>query len=357
MPKTIRIATFNCENLFKRPKVLNLQDNDKARGVLDKLEELQAILRKKTYSPQDKRDILKLTKELSPWMSISEDRGKLFSKSGGLHVGAAGSGDWDGAVTLKLASFSEQSRTNTAKVLKTLDADVQCLIEIEDRLAIQRFNSQMLKSRFGYNMAIDGNDQRGIDVGVYSKHPIGEIRTHIFDTDGDGRIFSRDCLEIEALIPGGKPLYLLVNHLKSKGYGKQESNDAKRLRQAKAIAKILKNYNLKKDYVVVAGDMNDTPDSKPLRPLMNVDGLSDVLALQFSDPKHRWTYHYKKNEQIDYVLVSDALKAQFKAAGVERRGMPNIAKRTVSGEKPFAGNVKPSEAASDHGGVWADFVV
>ena len=59
----------------------------------------------------------------------------------------------------------------------------------------------------------------------------------------------------------------------------------------------------------MAGDLNDTPDSAPLKPLMDVRYLYDVLALQFpNQPKKRWTYHYNDFEQIDYVLVSKPLK-------------------------------------------------
>lgn len=357
MSSTLKIATFNCENLFKRPKVLNLRDYDKARGILNEIEALQALLCKRNYTPQDKRDISKKVKDLSPWLFVSQDRGKLFNRRG--QVVANGVGEWDGAITLKTESFSEMVRKNTAKVMKAVEADIQCLIEVEDRSAVQRFSSEMLKKDgFQYNMVIDGNDQRGIDVGLYSRRPIGLIKTHIFDVGDDGRkIFSRDCLEVEVRLPGDQPLYLLINHFKSKGWGKPEASDAKRRDQAKVVAKILGSYNLNKDYVVVAGDLNDTPESDPLHPLMAAKGLSDVLEMQFSDQKDRWSYHYKKNEQIDYLLISDAMKSKLKEAGVFRRGMPDIEKNTVSGEKPLIPDMKPSDSASDHGAVWATFSI
>jgi hypothetical protein len=43
------------------------------------------------------------------------------------------------------------------------------------------------------------------------------------------------------------------------------------------------------------------------------------------------------------------------AGGVERRGMPDIAKHSISCEKPFPSITTPSEAASDYGAFWADF--
>ena len=89
-------------------------------------------------------------------------------------------------------------------------------------------------------MLIDGNDDRGIDVAVLTKRgwPLGTIRTHVDDTDAAGVIFSRDCPEYEVRTPGGHRVVVLLNHLKSKGFGKQSDNDAKRRRQAQRVADI-----------------------------------------------------------------------------------------------------------------------
>ncbi len=72
---------------------------------------------------------------------------------------------------------------------------------------------------------------------------------------------------------------------------------------------------------MVAGDLNDAPESPALRPLLTLEGLHDVLALQFPNPADRWTYHYTKNEQIDYLLVSEPMKLAWRKTGLERRGI------------------------------------
>ena len=210
-------------------------------------------------------------------------------------------------------------------------------------------------------MLIDGNDQRGIDVALYSRFPLGTIKTHLFDGSSNSKTFSRDCPEYEVKLPNDKSLFVLCNHLKSKGYGSQSSSDARRKRQAKAIAEILESYDLSSDWVVVAGDLNDTPNSNPLKPLLEVTNLFDVLALQFpSEPKKRWTYHYQSFEQIDYILVSKPLKERFIKAGVQRRGIYNLKKLTeaapdIENEKQYDSVTHWTNAASDHGAVWADF--
>ncbi len=203
-------------------------------------------------------------------------------------------------------------------------------------------------------MLIDGNDTRGVNVGVLSRFPIRTVRSHIDDTftaanGKKARIFSRNCPEYEVALPGGKPLWLLLNHFKSKGFGNPAVNDAKRTRQAKRVRELLKGYDLEKDYVVVAGDFNDTAHRPPLHGLLSPPDLFDVLdSPKLQGP--RWIYQ-DANDQIDYLLVSKSLRNKLKDVGIERRGIfrkdnphfPEVTGKTTQ--------------ASDHAGVWAEFAI
>ena len=360
MSTTFRIGSFNVENLFSRARVLNLSNRNRSTELLNDISELNSLIGKSAYSAEDKREILRLSKKLSYYIIIREDRGKLFSGSGNnRRVKANGSNDWDGEIELRRANFSEMARKSTAATIKALDADILCVVEAENRPTLESFNSYALtkSSRFDYVMAIDGNDRRGIDVGLFSNFELGDIRSHVYDRDSKGTIFSRDCLEVDIQLPNGKVLTILCNHLKSKGYGSQKENDAKRKRQTNQLSKILGQYDLNRDYVVVAGDMNDTPDRDPMKPLLDIQGLHDVLELEFgNDMDQRWTYKYRSEKnQIDYILVSEPLKIAFQSAGVERRGVFGIEK--ITGQKPFKSVTRPSNAASDHGGIWAEFKI
>lgn len=356
MPAPFRIATFNVENLFSRAKVLNLRDNEAIGDRLEKISQLQKLLEKPTYSAADKTKMLELYGELKLYIEIQADRGKFFNPAE-TKITASGASDWDGSIVFRRAKFSEQARLSTARVIKALKADVQCIIEAEDRKSLEQFDSDLLGNLFKYSMLIDGNDPRGIDVGVLSKIPFGTLRTHLFDRVGNSRVFSRDCLEIECKVPNGPTLHVLVNHLKSKGYGAQAENDARRKQQAIRVAEILAGYDLKNDYVIVAGDMNDTPDSAPLAPLVGVPDLYDVLALQFGGSlADRWTYWFSgAGQQIDFLLVSKPLKDRFVKAGVERRGIFKIEQKTGGAVTAFPEVTSATSAASDHGAVWADF--
>jgi len=364
MPSTFRIASFNVENLFSRAKVFNFHDHNKGDEILQKTDELRKLLEKQNYDPNDRKLILDLYNELKTYIEIREDRRKLFKKKNNAIIGieATGVDDWDGTIEFKQSRFSEVARENTAKVIKDVRSHIACIVEAESRPMLRSFDAHLLGSRYKYDMLIDANDPRGIDVGLYSKYPLGRILTHIFDVEGGKTVFSRDCLEVEVFLPNGKPLYVLCNHFKSRGYDYDNTADQKRERQAKRVAQILGRYDLLNDWVIIAGDLNDNPSSAPLQPLLTVQNIYDVLELQFpTDPMKRWTYHYDKFEQIDFILVSEPLKNQFRKAGVERRGIYDLKNLTSSSnglvdvEQEYNTVTRFTDAASDHGAVWAEF--
>ncbi len=354
MPTDLRIGTFNVENLFSRVRMFDHYDHSVGDRKLQALAGLERELGRATY---DKPEILRLYGILQDYIKINAVRGKLFRGSGSRRrVVPAGMAGWDGFIEFKRAQFTDVTRRNTGRVIRAVNADVMCIIEAEDRPTLQRFDSDVLGRLYEYNMLVDGNDQRGIDVGVYSKLPLEGLWTHIHDGTRRSRIFSRDCPEIEILLPDGETLWLLINHLKSKSGPNQRYNDTRRRRQAERVAEILEWYDLRRDLVVVAGDLNDTPDSRPLEPLRGIADLHDVLELQYpDDPDARWTYHYRTNEQIDYLLVSEPLRNAFVRAGVERRGIHRVDRYTNGATRPFSTMKSWRDAASDHGAVWADF--
>lgn len=356
MSTPLRLATFNVENLFARARVLNCADNADGDRLLAQVGQLRAELSKSTY---DKPAILKLYRALKDYVGVVETRGKLFARRGFAVVGvkANGRNDWEGWLEFKREEFAEPAVENTAAVLRAVAADVVCLVEVESRPVLERFAARKLKDLgYGFNMLIDGNDERGIDVGLLSRFPLRRLRSHVHDMRGRSRIFPRDCLEVEVLLPGGRSLFLLLNHFKSRGYGLATTSNARRKLQAETVARILAaEYDLQRDLVVVCGDLNDTPTSGPLRPLLGLAHLHDVLALKFPSAADRWTYCYDRRQQIDYLLVSDPLRSAWRDADVERRGIFGLEQLTGGQARSFPTVDRPTHAASDHGAVWADF--
>jgi len=348
----VRVATFNCENLFSRSKILNLNDTPeeaaKATAALKAAEQLRKILIKKTFTAADKTKILELIQQGKGFFTVEEDHGKLLQ---GNHVVAGGAGDFFGHIRFTAKDVGETATNNTGKVIKTLNADVMCVVEVEDRELLGHFNSQVLASkRFGHHLLIDGNDDRGIDVGILSNLPIRNIRTHVDDKDGNSKIFSRDCAEYEVLLDNGKSLWMLCNHFKSKGFGSPAANDARRKKQAERVAQILgANFNLAHDRVVVAGDLNDTPDSDPLSPLVSLPNLHNIVDTLGANDRFTHIFGNEKS-QLDYLLVSTPLRNALQSVTIERRGMFKFPGR-------FPSITKASEEASDHAAVVAEFAV
>jgi hypothetical protein len=99
--------------------------------------------------------------------------------------------------------FDPIERKLTADAIAGIDADVLGLQEIESLPTLKRFNDQFLsKLGYKYQMLIDGNDARGIDVGLLSRYPLAYVRTNQFDRQPDGKpLFSRDCLEVGVALP------------------------------------------------------------------------------------------------------------------------------------------------------------
>jgi endonuclease/exonuclease/phosphatase family metal-dependent hydrolase len=178
------------------------------------------------------------------------------------------------------------------------------------------------------------------------------------DPDGSNKVFSRDCAEYTIKTPGGKTLLVMVNHFKSKGYGSQAQSNAKRTKQAQRVREIYderigQGYN----YVAIAGDLNDTPDSSPLAPLLADGALVDVMAhARFAGDGRLGTHgNGTKSGKIDYILMSPKLASRVQAAGIERRGVWGGQNGTLF---PHFDEIKTAkDAASDHAALWVDFSI
>src|SRR5262249_16413734 len=128
-------------------------------------------------------------------------------------------------------------------------------------------------------MLIDGNDERGIDLGLLTRKDfeIASMVSHV-DEVGGNPLFSRDCPEYEIKLSSGGRILILFNHFKSKGYGSQSASDAKRKLQAARVREI---YDARRAAgvmdIVVMGDFNDNPEHGPLDPLLEKGSdLKDV---------------------------------------------------------------------------------
>jgi endonuclease/exonuclease/phosphatase family metal-dependent hydrolase len=206
-------------------------------------------------------------------------------------------------------------------------------------------------------MLVDGNDERGIDVGVLTtaRYPLQRLLSHVDDVDSAGPVFSRDCPEYLFHTPSGERLVVLVNHLKSKGFGQQSDNDARRRRQATRIAEHYRR--LRADgvrFVAVVGDLNDVPGGDPLHPLLGQTDLVDVVEHPNFTPDGRpGTFgNGTKSQKIDYVLLSPALFERVTGGLIFRKGVWGGVNGTLFPH--YETMTRAVHAASDHAALYAD---
>jgi endonuclease/exonuclease/phosphatase family metal-dependent hydrolase len=370
----MRLATYNVENLFNRPKVMNLAHWQDGRATLNAFATLNALLGERTYTAARKARMVELLVALGlaksdegPFVLLRRSRGDLLSrpKSGGITITASGREDWIGSLELVDGMIDHTSIRNTARVIDLLGADVLAVVEAESRPALVEFNRTVIREVGGtpylHIMLIDGNDERGIDVALMTRrdHPIGNIRSHVDDRDAAGNtIFSRDCPVYSVHPAGGQPVLMLVDHLKSKGFGSTASSNARRRAQAQRIREIHDALRAEgHSRIAIVGDFNDTPDSEPLAPLLKETDLRDVFAHpKFDNGGRPGTYgSCGASNKIDYILLSPDLFDAETIGGVVRQGMwPDV--KPAKWEK-LPTLTREVEAASDHAAVWVDLDV
>ena len=268
-------------------------------------------------------------------------------------------------------SLTDDSRQQTAQAIRDTEADLICLQEVENKAIVDDFHQFYLNrtgcAHYGWRRCLEGNDKRGIDVAVMSKPRI-KVTSHAhvtfgdFDlynnelsqyglSEGDG-IFRRDCLEVTVKVEG-KPLSIFVCHFKSMSGGRDHTRCVREV-EAKAVRKIITNAfpdPASADWLIV-GDLNDyiNEPGHGLAPLF-ADGFSFNLLERLPEEK-RWTHYYpggNAKHQIDYILASPALAVKNPLAmpSVIREGQPyRVPGLAEQSRYPRIGYDRPK--ASDH---------
>ena len=367
----MKIASYNVENLFDRAKAFN-EDSAEAQLVVKQEAALNALLEKETYTAANKTKILELMKALGilktdegEFVLLRKIRGQFIKRpqSGPVQIVASGRGDWVGWVELKMAHVNETAIMNTGRVIRDVDADIVAVIEAEHRVALKQFSDYVLTkvdgNSYPHVMLIDGNDDRGIDVGLMTKKGfnIGIMRSHIHDLGTNKQpIFSRDCPEYCVETPGGEVIWILPNHFKSKFGGNNSASQNKRKEQAKRTTAIYKALIAQgNENVIVLGDLNDTPDSAALQPLLSttLKDISEHPVFDTGEFPGKGTFGLgNDSNKIDYLLLSPVLFDRITACGLFRKGAwpgKNPQRWTVYDELK-----EELHVASDHHVVWCE---
>jgi endonuclease/exonuclease/phosphatase family metal-dependent hydrolase len=377
----VRIASFNVENLFARPKAFDTTDWLAGRPALDAYHEVNALLSDAAYSTADKQRIRDLLVELdiyyvndngairrkrtqSPrWAWLRKNRGRFDRQPKDLtqdvQIIANGRAEWIGWVELAKEPTDETGTRMTARVIKDVNADVIGIVEAEDRPSLVWFNKELLGGLYKEVMLVDGNDERGIDVAIMTRDnfKIESIRSNVHTKDAIGTVFSRDCPQYEVCTPNGTVVHVLVNHFKSQSGG----GVAKRQRQAKQVRQIVNGLIAQGQHVIVLGDLNEGPaadgtQASNLSALFdNNSPLVDCYSLpNFQVGPRPGTFDScGLRNRLDYILISRSL-LPITGGMVFRKGLWGTRVTPPTEWTPYPDITKSSEQASDHAAVFVD---
>jgi endonuclease/exonuclease/phosphatase family metal-dependent hydrolase len=378
----VRIASYNVENLFARPKVFNPTDWSLGKPALDAYGEVNTLIGKTTYSPADKnkiRDLLvtldiytvnthgAIRRKSTPtprWAWLRKNRGTFDREpqdvTQDVEIIANGRSDWIGWVELATEPTDEVGTRLTARVIQDVGADIIGIVEAEDRPSLVRFNNELLNDLYGHAMLVDGNDERGIDVAIMTRANVSieSIRSNVDATDAVGLVFSRDCPQYEVRTPNGTTIHILVNHFKSQSGG----GGTQRQRQATRVRQIVDGLVQQGQHVVVLGDLNEgptTPGSQApnLASLFNNNSpLVDCYSLQGFDIGNRpGTFDScGLRNRFDYILLSTSLLPTIAGGGVFRKGLWGSRVTRPTAWDTYPDMTNQTEQASDHGAVFVD---
>ena len=143
------------------------------------------MIEQPAYSPADKARMIQLLVQLDiyrvsngivrryrtptpkcTWLRANRGAFDVEHTDSGIEIVATGRSSWVGWLELATEPVDETSTRMTAQVIHDVGADIQAVVEAEDRPSLDRFNTDLLADQYGHVMLIDGNDTRGIDVGI-----------------------------------------------------------------------------------------------------------------------------------------------------------------------------------------------
>jgi endonuclease/exonuclease/phosphatase family metal-dependent hydrolase len=377
-----RIASFNVENLFARAKALNGATWQEGRPILDAYNEVNNLFAEDTYTPAIKQRMRELLVQLDiyfvndqgavrrketefpKWAWFRKNRGAFDRQPQNagedIEITADGRDDWIGWVELAVEPVNVQGTRMTARVIQDVNADILAIVEAEDRPSLLRFNKDLLNGMYAHVMLVDGNDERGIDVGIMTKQgfEIESIRSNVDLDDGSGIVFSRDCPQYEIRTPQGTTVHVLVNHFKSQSGG----GGAKRLRQSKSVRGIVDSLVAANKNDVVLVDLNEGPGNagspaENLEPLYdNNSPLVECYALaNFQVGARPGTFDScGLRNRFDYIMVSQSLEPDCTGGGVFRKGLWGSRVTRPTDWETYPDIHESVEQASDHAAVFVD---
>jgi endonuclease/exonuclease/phosphatase family metal-dependent hydrolase len=214
------------------------------------------------------------------------------------------------------AAEYQQHLAAVSGILTQLDPDVAILQEVENQAVVDDVAAQV--GGYAHTAITEGNDPRGIDIAVLSKHPFQVAPSHkgeFFQASSDPSqtfTFSRDVLEVH-MIFNQRHVALLGIHYKAND--SDPESDVKRLAEAERTREIVTgiHYDDPSTAIVVLGDFNCAPGSDPMNALLGTPPIKLASATASMPESERWSVNFGGVHQ----LYDDQIANENAAAMVE----------------------------------------
>ncbi len=189
------------------------------------------------------------------------------------------------------------------------------LVEVENRYVLNELVENTLLSKLGYGyIHRDSHDPRGIECALLYRKGVF-IPVEVKNIEVEKVSYNkplRHILYVKGVVADGRDtLHFFVNHWSSKLGGERESEPHRMASSLKVVSFLDSLANTSSQggvpKVIIMGDLNDTPYSKPVNAL-SLSSLPLKILSQDSLLTDKGSIKYKGEwELIDHVIVSQSL--------------------------------------------------
>lgn len=224
-----------------------------------------------------------------------------------------------------------ESRFRVNEILLAIRPDVLALQEMGELEALKTLQADL--KRGGLDLPFRehlGGADTNIYMALLSRFPISSSHPHTNESFVlDGRRFhpGRSTINVDICVHSNAHFNLLTTHLKSKrpvAFADEAELREQEARLLRAHVDELLHHDPRAP-MIICGDFNDTPDSKPIRLLIGTGRYAledsrpserhpgDPAALPDGSHERRitWTHYYAKEDtysRIDYIFMSRGLR-------------------------------------------------